>query len=133
MTCISRAKVSKLLILQTLFKANGSTTKHLMYDEGDEPDSEFKRNLTAFNNKIRHLASDQVPLHLPGQVLHIRLRKNGKCCSSREAYAMVPIDGRSDLADIVLSQHMFTDHLPNRYEDELVSLVLKRKMHVHTT
>ena len=51
----------------------------LMYPQGQEPDSAFKRSIAEFKEQMRtRLVVQQINLGLPGKIMYLDKVKNGK-------------------------------------------------------
>lgn len=74
---ISRARVNKVLIMKGLFQ--DIDPEDLMYPVGQEPDSEFKRQVKEFQNTLQErLDKMEHELFLPGRIIHLARTSKGK-------------------------------------------------------
>ena len=120
---IARAKVGKLAIMKSaLYKR--FNVDDFMYRRGDEPDSSFKQNVTAFLETVgRRVAADtshSTELFIPGRLLHfVRQREGGGCgCAGRDKY--VPMQAAlGDFSEVEIGSSMALDHFPDRYFFEM--------------
>ena len=113
---ISRAKVSKMMIMQALFKDFDPDL--LLYPRGKAPASDFLTNVSEFISKSNKNISNitkEVPLCIPGRIVHLIKAKDASCfCLTRSKYT--PVDAfNDDFSDIVISPNMALDHFPDVY------------------
>lgn len=120
---ISRAKVNKMEIIQSLFKEYH--VQDLLYDKQAAPDTLFRRNLMVFNAKMEAEVAklNPIPLFIPGRVVHFaKLRTVGKCYGKSSKY--VPVYASSEeFEEIQVSPTMIWEHLPDRYVDEIDTIL----------
>ena len=113
---ISRAKVSKMMIMQALFKEFDPDL--LLYPRGQAPASDFLTNVSEFISKSNKNISNitkEVPLYIPGRIVHLIKAEDARCCClTRSKYT--PVDAfNDDFSDIVISPNMALDHFPDVY------------------
>lgn len=115
---ISRAKVNKMQILQSLFKEY--RVDELLFSSHQVPDSDFRRDLDVFNEKMKEQVKRyHGDLQIPGRVIHLaKIRSEGNCCSKTRLY--VPVETfAEEFGEIQVSPTMLWDHFPNRYVEEV--------------
>lgn len=114
---ISRAKVNKMQIIQSLVKEY----------EADElllktaPETEFKRVMMQYNEKMLAEVArlNPVPLYIPGKIIHFaKFRTEGHCCTKRKMYAP-QYTYPEEFEEIHVSPTMVWDHMPDRYVEEI--------------
>lgn len=113
---ISRAKVSKMMIMQALFKE--FDPELLLYPKGQAPPSDFLTNVSEFiskSNKNINNITKEVPLYIPGRIVHLIKAEGARClCLTRSKYT--PVDALiDDFSDIIISPNMALDHFPDVY------------------
>ena len=119
---ISRAKVNKMQILQSLFKEY--RVDELLYSPDHVPDSAFRRDLDVFNEKMKEQVKKyHGDLQIPGRVIHLaKIRSQGHCCAKTRLY--VPVETfAEEFGEIQVSPTMLWDHFPDRYVEEIDKIV----------
>jgi hypothetical protein len=153
---ISRARVNKMMIMQALFKDFDAAD--LMYPPGQEPDTPFKRSISEFKELMRvRLEAQQIPLCLPGRIIHLAKSSKSKrcprfvrvagllmafmltihcttitakaCCRSETKYVLREAE-TEEFEEILMSTTMGSDHFPDVYYYEIRKVLNERLGHM---
>ena len=122
LNALSRAKVNKSKILQTIFK--DFEVDELMYDEGKQPENKYTDIINKFNEKIeeKNSMNDHVPqCAIPGRIIHFVRNEdtvstscpcyNGKC-----NYSFTPYETKwSAFLEIPVTKFVLAHHMPDNY------------------
>lgn len=122
---IVRCKANKNVVMRALFEEKAHDLDSLMYRPGEEPDSEFKKMVTKFNDHMNRRSVDLAleKLYIPGRILHLIKTKTVKSwCGKEKKYEPTEAD-LMEFTEIKISPTMVFDHFPDQYCDALEAVV----------